>query len=184
MPNAAEAFDYDAVLRACAQGEQQALHRLYLQDGRHLLGVALRIVRRRDVAEDVLHDAFVSIWQKAGSYDAGRGAPRGWIYSVVRHQALNALRGSEREVPADTEMLDVLQEAESDPVMEQFELQASMGRLHDCLEHLDSAKRNSIVCAYVDGCSHSEIAARLNAPLGSVKAWLKRGLAALRECMG
>lgn len=59
-----------------------------------------------------------------------------------------------------------------------------MGRRHDCLAQLDSAKRNSIVCAYVDGCSHSEIAARLNAPLGSVKAWLKRGLAALRECMG
>jgi RNA polymerase sigma-70 factor (ECF subfamily) len=183
MPNAPEGFDYDAVLRACAQGEQQALHRLYLQDGRHLLGVALRIVRRRDVAEDVLHDAFVSIWQKAASFDASRGAGRGWIYSVVRHQALNALRGSEREVHADADMLDALQEAQT-TVADQFELQASMGRLQECLENLDSAKRNSIVCAYVDGCSHSEIAARLNAPLGSVKAWLKRGLAALRECMG
>ncbi|WP_373990696.1 sigma-70 family RNA polymerase sigma factor [Duganella sp. BuS-21] len=184
MPNTPELFDYNAVLAACAQGDQQALHRLYQQDGRHLLGVALRIVRRRDVAEDVLHDAFVSIWHKAASFDAARGAGRGWIYSVVRHQALNALRGSEREVQADADTLDALQEAHADPVMEQFELQASMGRLQDCLEHLDSAKRNSIVCAYVDGCSHSEIAARLNAPLGSVKAWLKRGLAALRECMG
>jgi RNA polymerase sigma-70 factor (ECF subfamily) len=183
MPNAPDGFDYDAVLRACAQGEQQALHRLYLQDGRHLLGVALRIVRRRDVAEDVLHDAFVSIWQKAASFDAARGAGRGWIYSVVRHQALNALRGSEREVHADVDMLDALQEAQA-TVADQFELQASMGRLQECLEHLDSAKRNSIVCAYVDGCSHSEIAARLNVPLGSVKAWIKRGLAALRECMG
>lgn len=183
MPQAPDGFDYDAVLRACAQGEQQALHRLYLQDGRHLLGVALRIVRRRDVAEDVLHDAFVSIWQKAASFDAARGAGRGWIYSVVRHQALNALRGSEREVHADADMLDALQEAQA-TVADQFELQASMGRLQECLEHLDSAKRNSIVCAYVDGCSHSEIAARLNAPLGSVKAWIKRGLAALRECMG
>ncbi|NGZ85807.1 sigma-70 family RNA polymerase sigma factor [Duganella aceris] len=188
MPNASDGFDYDAVLRACAQGEQQALHRLYQQDGRHLLGVALRIVRRRDMAEDVLHDAFVSIWQKAASFDAARGAARGWIFSVVRHQALNALRGSEREVQADADTLDALQEAQAgntaDTVAEQFELQASMGRLQDCLENLDSAKRNSIICAYVDGCSHSEIAARLNAPLGSVKAWLKRGLAALRECMG
>jgi RNA polymerase sigma-70 factor (ECF subfamily) len=184
MPNAPEAFDYDAVLRACARGEQQALHSLYQQDGRHLLGVALRIVRRRDIAEEVLHDAFVSIWQKAASFDAGRGAGRGWIYSVVRHQALNALRGGEREVQADADTLDALQEEQADTVAEQYELQASMGRLQDCLEHLDSAKRNSIVCAYVDGCSHSEIATRLNAPLGSVKAWLKRGLAALRECMG
>ncbi|MYM70804.1 sigma-70 family RNA polymerase sigma factor [Duganella sp. FT109W] len=184
MPSSPDLFDYDAVLAACAQGDQHALHRLYQQDGRHLLGVALRIVRRRDVAEDVLHDAFVSIWQKAASFDAGRGAGRGWVYSVVRHQALNALRGSEREVAADSDLLDALQEAQADTVVEQFELQATMGRLHECLAHLDSAKRNSIVCAYVDGCSHREIAERLKAPLGSVKAWLKRGLAALRECMG
>jgi RNA polymerase sigma-70 factor (ECF subfamily) len=184
MPNAPDLFDYDAVLAACAEGDPQALHRLYQQDGRHLLGVALRIVRRRDLAEDVLHDAFVSIWRKAASFDAGRGAGRGWVYSVVRHQALNAVRGSEREVAADTELLDALQETQADTVAEQFELQASMGRLQDCLAHLDSAKRNSIMCAYVDGCSHSEIAERLKAPLGSVKAWLKRGLAALRECMG
>lgn len=193
MPPTADGFDYDAALHACALGDQQALHRLYQQDGRHLLGVALRIVRRRELAEDVLHDAFVSIWQKAASFDAGRGAGRGWIFSVVRHQALNALRSRERDVYTDDDALDALQQAHAgqdgqgthgNPVAEQFELQANMGRLNDCLDHLDSAKRNSIVCAYVDGCSHSEIAARLNAPLGTVKAWLKRGLAALRECMG
>jgi RNA polymerase sigma-70 factor (ECF subfamily) len=188
MPPIADGFDYDAALHACALGDQQALQRLYQQDGRHLLGVALRIVRRRDLAEDVLHDAFVSIWHKAASFDAGRGAGRGWIFSVVRHQALNALRSRERDVyTGDNDALDALQEAQDgqgDTVAEQFELQAEMGRLNDCLSHLDSGKRNSIVCAYVDGCSHSEIAARLNAPLGTVKAWLKRGLAALRECMG
>lgn len=184
MPNAPDGFDYDAALHACANGDQRALQRLYEQDGRHLLGVALRIVRRRDVAEDVLHDAFVSIWQKAGSFDPQRGAARGWIFTVVRHQALNTLRSREREVYAEADTLDALQEDRTDTVAEQFELQASMGRLNDCLGHLDSAKRNSIVCAYVDGCSHSEIATRLNAPLGTVKAWLKRGLAALRECMG
>ncbi|USX13499.1 sigma-70 family RNA polymerase sigma factor [Oxalobacteraceae bacterium OTU3CAMAD1] len=184
MPNAPDGFDYDAALHACAKGDQRALQRLYEQDGRHLLGVALRIVRRRDVAEDVLHDAFVSIWQKAASFDPQRGAARGWIFTVVRHQALNTLRSREREVYAEADTLDALQEDRTDTVAEQFELQASMGRLNDCLGHLDSAKRNSIVCAYVDGCSHSEIATRLNAPLGTVKAWLKRGLAALRECMG
>ncbi|MET0323512.1 MAG: sigma-70 family RNA polymerase sigma factor [Duganella sp.] len=190
MPMTPDSFDYDAALHACALGDQQALHRIYQHDGRHLLGVALRIVRRRELAEDVLHDAFVSIWHKAASFDAGRGAGRGWVFSVVRHQALNALRSRERDVyTGDSEALDALQEehdgqgAHADPVAEQFELRADMGRLNDCLNHLDSAKRNSIVCAYVDGCSHGEIAARLNAPLGTVKAWLKRGLAALRECM-
>lgn len=192
MAPAPDGYDYDAALHACATGEQAALQQLYERDGRHLLGVALRIVRRRDLAEDVLHDAFLNIWQKAHSFEAGRGEGRGWIYSIVRHQALNALRGREREVAVeDDDTLDALaaqgeaaSEAAADPVAEQFALQAEMGRLNDCLRQLDSGKRNSIVCAYVDGCSHGEIAARLNAPLGTVKAWLKRGLAALRECMG
>ena len=77
-----------------------------------------------------------------------------------------------------------MQQQHDELIVDQFELNASLGQLQDCLSRLDSAKRNSILCAYVDGCSHSEIAQRLNAPLGSVKAWVKRGLAALRECMG
>ena len=69
-----DSFDYDAALRACARGEQEALQQIYRQDGQRLLGVALRIVRQRALAEDVLHDAFVNIWRKAGSFDAARGA--------------------------------------------------------------------------------------------------------------
>ena len=66
---------------------------------------------------------------------------------------------------------------------ELFEINADIGRLDECLQALDAPKRNSILAAYLDGCSHSEIAERLNAPLGSVKAWIKRGLLSLRECM-
>ena len=184
LPSDTDAFDYDAALLACAQGDQQALRSIYLQDSQRLLGVALRIVRQRHLAEDVLHDAFVHIWNKASSFDAGRGAGRGWIHSIVRHQALNMVRDRAREIYADEDTLESARQHDDGHVSDQFELNASLGRLHDCLSHLDSPKRNSILCAYVDGCSHSEIALRLNAPLGSVKAWVKRGMAALRECMG
>lgn len=183
MPSDTDFFDYDAALQACAGGDQQALHRIYLQDSRRLLGVALRIVRQRHLAEDVLHDAFVNIWNKASSFDANRGAGRGWIHSIVRNQALNMVRERQREVYADEETLESVS-THDDVQSDQFELNASMGRLHECLSHLDGPKRNSILCAYVDGCSHSEIAQRLKAPLGSVKAWVKRGMASLRECMG
>ncbi len=179
-----DSFDYDAALQECAAGDSQALHRIYLQDSRRLLGVALRIVREHHLAEDVLHDAFVNIWNKAGSFDASRGAGRGWIHSVVRHQALNMVRDRQHEIYADEATLESVKEHDAGHVSDQFELHASMGRLHDCLSHLDEPKRDSILCAYVDGCSHSEIAQRLNAPLGSVKAWVKRGMATLRECMG
>lgn len=184
LPADSTSFDYNAALQACALGDELALQRIYLQESKRLLGVALRIVRQRQLAEDVVHDAFVSIWNKAASFDAQRGDGRGWVYSIVRHQALNILRERDREMYADEEALDHMQQQNQELIVDQFELNASLGKLQDCLSHLDSAKRNSILCAYVDGCSHSEIAQRLNAPLGSVKAWVKRGLTALRECMG
>jgi RNA polymerase sigma-70 factor (ECF subfamily) len=183
---APDGFDYEAALAGCARGDQSALRRIYDQDGRWLLGVALRIVRHRQIAEDVLHDAFLNIWTRAHSFDPARGAGRGWIYSVVRHQALSLARSGEREVAVDDEVLEGLDAALSGNagLDEAFALRQDMGRLHDCLVGLDPAKRNSILYAYVDGCSHSEIAERLQSPLGTVKAWIKRGLSALRECMG
>lgn len=188
--SAAADFDYEAALAACARGEQAALRRIYDRDARRLLGVAQRIVRHRQVAEDVLHDAFINIWTRAASFDPARGAGRGWIYSVVRNQALSLARSGEREIGVDEETLDDLahgaeQGADGGAGMDDaIALRQDIGRLHDCLVGLDAPKRNSILYAYLDGCSHSEIAERLQSPLGSVKAWIKRGLSALRECMG
>lgn len=181
---AADSFDYETALQACANGDQQALQRLYLQDGKRLLGVALRIVRDRQLAEDVLHDAFVNIWRKAHTFDAASGSARGWIYSVVRYRALNVVRGRERETQVDEQMLESMDAAQRDHQADAFLNSHDLGRLHDCLAELDTPRRNSLLYAYVDGCSHREIAERLKSPIGTVKAWIRRGLLALRECMG
>jgi RNA polymerase sigma-70 factor (ECF subfamily) len=179
--------DYDAALMACARGDQAALRRLYDAESAHLLGVAMRIVRERAAAEDVLHDAFVNIWTKAASFDAARGSGRGWVYSVVRNQALSHVRGGTREVSVDEETMEALDAHNSAQtaadVAQAFELNASLGKLNDCLSKLDAAKRTSILYAYIDGCSHGEIAQRINAPLGTVKAWIRRGMASLQDCM-
>lgn len=177
-------FDYDAALLACARGDQFALQRLYRQDGPRLLGVALRIVRQRALAEDVVHDAFVKIWHHAAGFDATRGAAKGWMYSIVRHQALNLMRDRQQEIYTDDDMLDVLDAQQNDTVHDVYETHDNLGKLDDCLSHLDQSKRTCLLYAYVDGYSHSEIAAQMKSPVGSVKAWIKRGLAALRECMG
>jgi len=181
---APQLFDYEAALHACARGDQGALRRIYDQEGRRLLGVALRIVRHRQAAEDVLHDAFLNIWTRAHSFDPARGAGRGWIYSIVRNGAISFARSSGREVAVEDEVLDSLALEPGPGLEEAFELREDLGRLRDCLVGLDASKRTSILYAYVDGCSHSEIAERLRSPLGTVKAWIQRGLKSLRECMG
>ncbi len=154
---------------------------------RAMVGVALRIVRQRQQAEDVLHDAFMAIWTKAASFDATLGSGRGWVYSVTRNLALNSVRNGAREVTVDEETAEALDAQTSMAAHYQladaFEAHASLGRLNDCLSRLEPARRNCILYAYVDGCSHGEIAARTQTPLGTVKAWIKRGMGSLRECM-
>jgi RNA polymerase sigma-70 factor (ECF subfamily) len=186
-PPTAAPFDYDAALMACARGDRQALQQLYERESRYLMGVALRIVRQRQQAEDVLHDAFISIWQRAESFNPARGEGRGWVYSVVRNAALNMVRSGARQVDVSEDAAEAIDDqaalaayaSAGDP----FELRADLGRLDNCLQGLEPARRDCILYAYVEGCSHGEIAERLQTPLGTVKAWIQRGMRALRECM-
>jgi RNA polymerase sigma-70 factor (ECF subfamily) len=186
-PPTAAPFDYDAALMACARGDRQALQQLYERESRYLMGVALRIVRQRQQAEDVLHDAFISIWQRAESFNPARGEGRGWVYSVVRNAALNLVRSGARQVDVSEDAAEAIDDqaalaayaSAGDP----FELRADLGRLDNCLQGLEPARRDCILYAYVEGCSHGEIAERLQTPLGTVKAWIQRGMRALRECM-
>lgn len=176
MPLPETAFDYETRLAACARGERGALRELYVQESPRLLGVARRLVRDTALAEDIVHDAFIKIWAGAAGFNPARGSARGWMFSVTRHLALNALRDHGREVP--------LLEDEALQVDDAFDAQAHSARIHRCLHQLEPQRRRCILHAYVDGYSHAQIAQRLDTPLGTVKAWIKRSLNALRECMG
>lgn len=177
MPLAEADFDYQDRLAACARGERAALRDLYVQEGPRLLGVAKRLVRDTALAEDIVHEAFIKIWNGAAGFDPARGSARGWMFSVTRHLALNLLRDHGRETPLS---VDHEVAAEDDG----FDVAAHSARIHRCLEQLEPQRRTCILHAYVDGYSHAQISARLGTPLGTVKAWLKRSLNALRECMG
>ncbi len=176
------AFDYEAALAGCARREPDALRSLYEREAGFLLAVALRIVRRRETASDVLHDAFLDIWQRAATFDAARGAARAWIVSVVRHRALKAIRHLARETALDTEAGDAV--ADDAPDAFAVLAQAQDGAaLHRCLGRLEPDRRRVVLLAYVDGLSQSQIADRLGTPLGTVKAWVRRSLVSLRECL-
>jgi len=175
-------FDYEAALVACARGDRRALEALYTEEARQLVGVAQRIVRRRDLANDVVHDAFVQIWNRAATFDPRRGSGRAWIYAVVRHRALNMVRDERFETGLDeTALAETPDPAE--PVPDLLVRMAEHEALRRCLEALDEQRRTCILLAYTDGLSHTQIAERLRAPLGTVKAWIRRGLLSLRDCL-
>lgn len=182
MPALPNAFDYEAALEACARGERYALRALYEREARWLLGVALRIVRDRETAHDVLQDAFLQIWQRAASYQRALGSARGWIYTVVRHRALDEVRRVRREVPVGDD-LEGLSDALSAQQTPHDTPHSDAAALDRCLDRLDERKRECIVFAFVEGYTHEQIADKLATPIGTVKSWIRRGLLALKECL-
>ena len=175
-------FDYEAALEACARGDQAALRSIYDREARWLLGVVLRIVRNRETAQDVLQEGFVLIWQRASRYQRALGSARGWMYTVVRHRALDEARRVVRETPAGDD-LDAIADAAAAPGPEAPAALEPDGHLERCLATLDEKKRACVIEAFVEGRTHEEIALRMATPLGTVKTWIRRSLLALKACL-
>ena len=176
-------FDYEAALLACARGERFALRALYQHEARWLLGVAKRIVHDHERAEDVLQDAFMQVWQHASTFNPELGSARGWIYTIVRHRALKELRDGSRLQAMDPQDLADLADAQQTAVVEGELRGLDADSLERCLQRLDEVRRACVVHAFVDGFTHEEIARQLNTPLGTVKSWIRRSLASLKECL-
>lgn len=177
--------DHSALLARCAGGDRAALEALYVAEAPRMTGVARRILKRADVAEEAVQEAFVRIWRKAHQYDPQRGSALGWIYSVQRSVALNVLRDAQREDPAEPRAIEneIDRRAELVVAEELWRRLDRSSRLRACLETLDPVRRTTVLLAYAHGLTHGEIAGRLVRPIGTVKAWLRRSLTALRECM-
>ena len=177
-----ESVDLGEALRRCARGERAALRAIYDAEAARMLGVALRILRRQPLAEEAVHDAFVQVWQRAASFDPARGAGRTWLYAVLRHRALNILRGETRtDLVDDFEPMGLASEEENpEGVIARL---SEAGALRRCLEGLEPGRRRVVVLAYMHGFSHGELAARAGVPLGTMKSWLRRSLLSLRECL-
>ncbi len=147
-----------------------------------MLGVAMRLLRRRALAEEAVHDTFLQVWRKADSFDPARGDARSWLYAILRNRALNILRGETRtDLVEDFEPMGLTsQEENAEAVMLRL---SDAGSLKRCLERLEPTRRQAITLAYIHGLSHGELAGRLGVPLGTIKSWIRRSLLALRECM-
>jgi RNA polymerase sigma-70 factor, ECF subfamily len=175
------------LLARVALADQRAFAELYRQTSAHLYAVALRILRESAAAEEILQEAYVSVWHHAGTYVAAKSQPLTWLTSIVRNRCLDQLRRRELDTfpltsggedepafdpPADsptpTELLIAGAEAQS---------------VRDCVETLDAGPKQAIALAFFQGLSHAELAAHLREPLGTVKSWVRRGLERLKRCL-
>ena len=179
---ASPASDLNRALSLCAGGDRSALRVVYDSEAPRMLGVAMRLLRRRALAEEAVHDTFLQIWRKADSFDPMKGDARSWLYAILRNRALNILRGENRtDLVEDFEPMGLASEEEdAETVMLRL---SDTGRLKGCLERLEPSRRQAITLAYIHGLSHGELAGRLGVPLGTIKSWIRRALVSLRECM-
>jgi RNA polymerase sigma-70 factor, ECF subfamily len=172
-----------ALLAASGRGDRQAFERLYRESSAKLFGVALRILRREDWAEEVLQDCYVSIWGHARDYHPGLSAPMTWMTSIVRNRCLDRLRKPRLEVSdIDGEMTDNAISENPGPLAE-LERSKDAQALARCLRALEARQRQAIALAFYDGLSHAELASHLRQPLGTVKTWVRRGLLRLKACL-
>jgi RNA polymerase sigma-70 factor, ECF subfamily len=171
------------LLRAVAAGDQAAFERLYAATRAKLYGVVLRILRRADLADEVMQEAYLKIWNSAGQFDPVVASPITWMVAIARNRAIDLAR-KRRDVSVE-EAPEALEFAAdiADPLAGR-ERSEELARLLDCLGRLDPEQRQLVLLAYYNGLSRAELAARLGRPVNTIKTWLRRSILAVRECLG
>ncbi|MCC6196601.1 MAG: sigma-70 family RNA polymerase sigma factor [Burkholderiales bacterium] len=175
------------LLSRIAMGDQAAFAEFYETTSAHLYGVALRILKHPPAAEEVLQEAYVNVWHHAGSYEVAKSQPMTWLTSIVRNRCLDQLRRREIDTVTLTSDDDDAPEydlpSEALTPAEMLLAGAEARSVRDCVETLDAGPKQAIALAFYKGLSHSELAAHLKEPLGTIKSWVRRGLERLRTCL-
>jgi RNA polymerase sigma-70 factor (ECF subfamily) len=174
-------------LAAAAGRDAQAFRSLYNATSPKLFGYALRILHKRELAEEVLQESFVSIWNSARGYQSQLAAPMTWMAAIVRNKAFDALRRSDDTVEIDVDTFDsrimqALQDPASTPI-EALQLSSDAKALAHCMSMLEGLQRQVIGMAFYHDLSHNEVAQRMAIPIGTVKTWIRRSLERLKTCL-
>ena len=198
----ARARELAALLARVAMGDRPAFRRLYEQVRRELFGVAYRVLGSRDTAEDALQEAFVNIWHNAANYRPAASQAMTWMTAIVRNKALDMLRAEGRHVRRQVTSSGLsaghssapssggddprrpIEAASPDPGPAELLAQATDAiGIRQCMETLEPGPRQALALAYYKGLSHSEVGEVMDAPIGTVKAWVRRSLDRLRHCL-
>lgn len=173
-------------LARCALRDQTAFVALYQATAPKLFGIALRILRQTHRAEETLQEAFLKIWNNAGSYTRAKGSPMTWMISIVRNQAIDLLRATRTqtaELAGDEAMAFNEAHSDGEASQAQAEVRADLPIVIRCLDELQAQQQRCILLIYHKGLTPTEVARQESIPLGTVKTWVRRGLFKLRECI-
>ncbi len=181
------------LLSRVAMRDAAAFKQLYDATVCCLLGIAVRMLHDRSWAEEVVQEVYVSVWHTAPTYSPHKAQPMTWLMAIARHKALDALRSSRADrqhcvrptAAADGDDDAGLPDHADDRIgpLEQLVQAVDAQQLRCCLQRLEPAQRQAIALAFYDGLTHAELALHMNQPLGTVKAWVRRGLDRLRRCL-
>lgn len=179
----ASADDISALLQRVARRDRAAFAEVYQATSAKLYGIILRILRRRDIADEVLQEVYVKIWERAADFRPERASPMAWMAAIARNRALDEVR---RKLPVSIEDHPEVQDFATD---DETGLAAVLRgedskRLADCLDRLEPNRRQMVVLAYCEGSSREELAAKYGQPVNTIKTWLRRSLAQLKGCLG
>lgn len=169
-------------LARVAAGDPQAFAELYRRTSAKLFGVCLRMLADHGEAEEVLQEIYTTVWRCAGHFDARRASAITWLIALARNKVIDRLRQRPNHAPAHDMALEHLVDDQPDPAT-QAEASQEYQRLQHCLQALEARQRQSVREAFFSGSSYSELAARFQVPLGTMKSWIRRGLLQLRTCL-
>jgi RNA polymerase sigma-70 factor (ECF subfamily) len=168
-------------LERTARGDRAAFEKVYAATAVKLYGIVIRILGRRDLAEDILQEVYIRVWQRASEFDPATGSPITWLATIARNRALDeARRKTMRSLDDCPELLQL--SSDDDPLADS-ERNEEQRRLQACLDGLEAEKRQLVLRVYYYGMTREEIARATNRPVATVKTWLRRSLAQLKDCL-
>jgi len=178
-----DANSLEALLAQVAMGNRAAFDALYRGTANRLFGICLRVLAQRSEAEDALQDVYTTVWRKAAQYDASKANATSWLATIARNKAIDRLRSiPAQQARASVELAENVQDPGASPP-QQVQAATDRAQLEHCLERLEPRRRSLIRAAFFDGLTYEELSAKIEAPLGSIKSWIRRGLLQLRECL-
>jgi RNA polymerase sigma-70 factor, ECF subfamily len=173
----------EGLLAQVAMGNRAAFDALYRSTANRLFGICLRVLAQRSEAEDALQDVYTAVWRKAAQFDPTKANANSWLTTIARNKAIDRLRSMPaRQARASLELAEKVEDPGASPP-QQVQTATDRAQLEHCLEHLEPRRRSLIRAAFFDGLTYEELSAKIEAPLGSIKSWIRRGLLQLRECL-